>query len=63
MGVHTKEPRDAVIWKTIEKATEQYDQYLELQQVGDLVSVLQAEQDAEPQPPRTDLPLTLAHGH
>lgn len=63
MHVNTEVSAEATVWRTIEKAVEQYDQYLQLQQVGDLVSVLQAERDAEAQPPRTDLPLTLGHGY
>lgn len=50
---------DANTWELIEQATAQYEQYRQLQRVGDLVGVLQQEQEAREQPPRTDLPLSL----
>lgn len=54
-------PTDAT-WDMIEDAAAKYDQYRKLQRVGELVAVLRAEIEAEPQPPRTDLPLSL-QGH
>jgi len=54
---------DTNTWAMIEKATAQYDQYRQLQQVGDLMGVLKQEREVKPQPPRTDLPLALTTGH
>lgn len=59
MDMHT----DTMTWAMIEEATAQYDQYRQLQQVGELVSVLQQERDVRAQPPRIDLPLSLNAGH
>lgn len=51
---------DRAVWQTIDKAAADYDQYLTLQRITDVVGVLRDEQVVEPVPPRTDLPLSLA---
>lgn len=50
---------DSATWQALADATAAYDQYLKIQQLQDVISVLSAEQTAEQVPPRTDLPLSL----
>jgi hypothetical protein len=51
---------DANTWEAVRNAEQSYDQYLRIQQVGEVLNVLQEEQSATPQPRRTDQPLSLA---
>lgn len=56
----TLSPEDRAIFEIVEKAQEQYRDYLAASEVGNLAR-LTAPRSGD-QPPRTDLPLTLTVG-
>lgn len=56
------ETTDTRTWAAIEEATRQYEEYLSVQRIADLAAVLRSEQEVQPVPPRTDLPLAFSGG-
>ena len=50
---------EADAWASIERANREYEGYLRIQQVTDVLSVLRQEANRRDIAPRTDLPLSL----
>lgn len=53
---------DTSIWKLVESQAAEFETYLEMQRVADVITVLHdewAQEREKPAPPRTDIPLSL----